>query len=288
MIIHHDKIGGDQMKTLTSLKKLALGALATSALLWGTVTQAIPTQIGIAIDGSGSINSTEFATQRNGLASAFAALPTDSSVEITVVQFSSGAVTEISPVVIDSVATRDALVASTNAITQIGGGTVPGTAIDLLTSLMTSSANFGGDSIINLSTDGGFYLPDAKASAEAAKAAGIDALTAEAIGSGADTGNLLQMVYNPSSNPGDGSAVLLATDASPPNPLTSPAWVVPVSNFAAFGPVLDAKIQAIVQPKPVPEPNVLYLLGIGLLAWVFSVRVVRRRRNHDMNLLAAA
>lgn len=253
------------------------------------VSAAITTQLGIAIDGSGSVNSSEFNTQRSGLANAFAALPIDGSVEITVVQFASSAQTEVAPVVIDSLATRNALVAQVNGISQTGGGTAPANAVNLLTSLMTGSAYFNGgavDSIINLSTDGGFYLPPASASAVSAKAAGIDALTAEAIGPGANTTNLLAMVYNPTSNPGDGSAQLLATNATPPNPMTNPAWVVPVSDFNAFGAVINSKIQAIVTPGPVgvPEPETLLLLTVGLLGLFGS----RRMSSNKMTKLAAA
>ena len=277
------------MKYIKALRKFALGAIASTALVWGGVANALPTQLGIAIDGSGSVSSADFAIQKNGLSAAFAALPVDSSVEITLVQFASGAQIEAGPVVIDSLATRDALVASTNAIVQTQGGTNPAAAINALTNAMTGSTSFGGDSIINLSTDGGFGLSSALTSANAAKAAGIDALTAEAIGPGAGTSNLLAMVYNSNSNPNDGSSVLLPSNSAPGNPLTNPAWVVPVTSFTAFGPVIGSKIQAIVgPPTAVPEPGAIALIGIGMLALVFSQAFSRRRRGRDMNMFAAA
>ena len=266
---------------LTRLKALALSvplALASASAF------AAPTQLGFAIDGSGSINSTEFSTQRQGLANAFGALPTDSSVEITVVQFSSSQRLEVGPLLIDSVATRNSLVTQTNAIGQLGGGTDPELAIDRLTSEMTGSSNFGGDSIINLSTDGGFSLSPALTSANAAKAAGIDALTGEGIGSGANLNNLQSLVYGPNTNPNDGSGQILATDATPPNPLATGVnpWVVPVSDFNAFGPVIQSKIQAVVD-VPAPATLILTLAGIAGLA---ATRIGRRRQS--ATALAAA
>lgn len=279
------------MRTKLMRRVPALAALAALAFAGGQASAAVITQIGIAIDGSGSIGSADFSTQRSGLATAFGALPTDGTVEITVVQFASSAQLEIGPVVVDSVATRNTLVANTNAISQTGGGTVPGTALDLLTAQMTASANFDGgavDSIINLSTDGGFSVSPAVAAAVSARAAGIDALTAEAIGPFAATDNLLDMVFNPTTAPNTGGGVLLATDASPPNPLTSAPWVVPISDFNAFGPVIDAKIQAIVAPPQVSEPGTAALLLLGGLLLLVTRRKARSSVASGAHLAAAA
>jgi len=225
------------MKIRNYLTKLLTGAIFAAAAAWVNVAHAMPTQLGIGIDSSGSVSSADFAIQRDGLASALA------------------------------------------TFTRIGGGTRLDRAINLLTSEMTGSANFGGDSIINVSTDGDFTASIAVTAAADAKAAGIDAITAEAIGPSAGTSNLMRVVYGPGSNPDDGSAVLLAANAAPENPLTSAPWVVPVTDFTAFGGVLNAKIQAIVvPPSAVPEPGALALLGIGMLGFAGCHRRNRRRR----------
>lgn len=255
-------------------------ALAVPLAFAGVSAAAAPvTQLGFGIDGSGSVSSSDFSTQINGLSSAFGVLPTDSTVEVTVVQFSSSAQTEVGPTLIDSASTRSSIITQTNNITQTGGGTDPEDAIDKLNSELTGSSNFGDDSIINISTDGGFTVSPAQTAAQNAKDDGIDALTGEAIGTGADQQALADIVFGPNSDPGDGSGQILAEDASPPNPLASGVdpWVVPVSDFDTFGDVIQAKLQASVPGTPVPVPPTVLLLLSGIVA-VAASRVLQRRR----------
>jgi hypothetical protein len=244
------------------------------AVVAATAQGVVATQLGFTMDGSGSISAANFTLMKNGYAAAFAGLPIDGSVEVTLVQFAGGGtVVEIAPTVITSVADRTALIAAVNAITQNFGGTPMAAGIDLTRSVMTGSANFNGGavtSIINIATDG---APDSGAAtvtaALNAEAALIDALTAEAIGTGASTTFLSSIVFGPTCVlcPTPGGGTVLALNAAPPNPITSNPWVVPVSDFNAFGDVIDAKIQAVVNPTP--EPGSLGLLAAALagLGW---------------------
>ena len=245
------------------LAPLALGLAA----LAGTSSFAAPTtQLGFLWDESGSIGSTDFQVMRSGYAAALAALPTDGSVEVTVYSFASSAAQIVAPTVINSVATRNAVVALITANTQSGGSTNMAAGISAISAAMKNSSIYsaGLASIINIATDG---VPnDAAATVIAAQAAetlGIDALTAEAIGSGTDTGFLRDMVFSPLAGPCNNCGTVLAVNSVPPNPMTSNPWVLPVNTFDDFGTAINAKVQAIVNPTP--EPGILMLLSLGLV-----------------------
>jgi len=248
---------------MTMIRNMMVAAVL--ALVVGVAslpTRAAPTQLGFAIDGSGSIGPADFTLQTGGLAAAFAALPTDSTVEVTIVQFASGSVLEQAPLLIDSPATRTALIATTNAITQTGGGTNIPAGVAQLTTQMTGSANFDPasttQSFINVSTDG-VSSGDLNAAGTAAVAAGIDSISAEAVGSGANP-NLLLPLVRPLPNVG-----ILPADSAPPNPLNG-GWVLPITNFNSFAPAIASKIQVIVNT---PEPASLAVFAIGLLGLGF-------------------
>ena len=71
-----------------AIKRLVVSAIAAAAIGISGTASAVPTQIGFAIDGSGSVNANDFDLQIEGLTAAFAGLPVDGSVEVTVVQLS--------------------------------------------------------------------------------------------------------------------------------------------------------------------------------------------------------
>ena len=250
---------------------------------------AVITQLGFLVDGSGSISAADFNTMRTGYAAAFSGLPVDGSVELTLVQFGSTTVgagtavttTVINNLVIDSVAARALAVAQVTAMLQIGGATPMAAGIDAMRQELVTSANFslGIASLINMATDGQptFPAPDSLArsltvsAAAAADAAGIDALTVEAIGTGVDLAFLRSIVFSPLG--GAGTGVVLPLNSTPPNPMTSRAWVLPVNSFDDFPTAIRNKVQAVVVSTP--EPGSIALIALGLAAFGFS----RRRRS---------
>ena len=262
------------MSTSTVRALLLAVPLAFAA---STSSAVVMTQLGFAVDGSGSISAPNFALQRTGYANAFAGLPTDGSVEVTMVQFGvGGTAATVVPATVITAASLPGVIAAVNAMVQGGGTTPMDVGISMTAANLTGSANFNGGvgvaSIINISTDG---APNSQAltitAAGNAKTAGIDAMISEAV-AGADTGFLIDIVFGPTcaACPGTNLGTLLPVNSVPPNPMTSNPWVLPVNSFDDFGTAINQKIQATI--VRVPEPESLALVAIAMLGLLLSTR----------------
>lgn len=257
------------MNVIRSLRNTAAAfALAAAAL---PASAAVTTQLGFLVDGSGSIGSANFGLMRTAYAAALNALPTDGTVEVTLYRFQgNGADAIIAPTIVTA-GSLAGLVASVNAMAFLGGGTPTTEGITAISGAMLGSANYstGLRSIINLGTDG---VPNNQATAIAAALAarngGIDAMTAEAIGS-FDSGAIRDMVFSPLLGPCNNCGTVLLAGSVPPDPMTSNPWVLPVATFQQFEAALLAKVRA--STGQVPEPGSMALLALSLMG-MFAVR----------------
>ena len=250
------------MKFLSNIALTIAGSLALV-----TAAQAVPIQtaIGLSIDGSGSISSSNFALQRDAYAGVLgdgSILPADGSVVIYVNQFSSSVQTEVAALRINDEADRTSLIDGINAMAQlnsstnIGGGILD--AADALDSFLGGFdvSDFAPDfrALIDVSTDGFHNTGPEPDTASSDVLAGVglanvtfDQVNCLGVGSSADCSWI------------QGSSFSLNADS-----------------FADFESVLQTKLGREIgtDPSEVPEPVSLGLLSVGLVA----MGVMRRRR----------
>ncbi|RKZ38410.1 MAG: hypothetical protein DRQ49_03770 [Gammaproteobacteria bacterium] len=145
-----------------------------------------------AVDGSGSISSSNFQLQIEGLARAIeksSVVPQNSRVILSIVQFSGGVRVEISPILIDSQATANAVAAQVRAIGQLNGGTNIAGAIDACTQQFRFTTD---KQVIDVSTDG--QSSGSSGAADRAIAAGVDVINALGVGRGINVDELQSLV----------------------------------------------------------------------------------------------
>lgn len=214
---------------------VALAALLPPA---ATAQPCTAVQLCIALDGSGSISTANFALMKTGLADAMrdaSVLPRDGSVQIGIAQFGTTTRTEVSPTVINGEAAAMTLADQIQAIAKVEGGTPIDEAIQQCRTLLNTAC--AGRQVINIVTDGEpNSAQSAVAARDAAVAAGVDELNAEAVAAPAGAFAFLrdQLVWP---QPG--------VEAPP---FVSGGFVIRTDTFEDFAEAVRGKIGQIVGP----------------------------------------
>lgn len=243
------------MKRLVAVASLAGLILAFG--MFSTAQTKVVLQLGLLVDGSGSIVASDFELVRNALIRALSdpdLIPHTGVVEITVVQFSDErARVEVAPTVLTTSSVTD-ITGKLQSMTQGRGGTPLWLGMDAIADAMVGSPNFtvAERQTVNVATDGQPQVPVSNISVaqgitlsnEARDRAinkGIDEIDAEGVGQAiTDIGFrnfLLDFVWPQPGKLVDGSVV---------DHNFEPGFVQLVASFQDFEEALRAKVEAIV------------------------------------------
>ena len=231
------------------MKPLAVITMALLLTGFGAGAHGASTELVLAIDGSGSIVTSDWAMMLSGYAAAIAnpsIVPQDGSVALGVVQFSSSARVEI-PITTITSGNVSALAASIASLSQMGFRTNISEGITVAETLL--SDDFTGNQIIDVSTDGCQTEGDLSP---------LEAAMAAVDSGNADTVNVI----------GIGQALDCDFDYG------VDSFSVDVDDFDGFGVAIADKIAREIDPM-VPAPGALLLanLGVGLLYWTQRRRI---------------
>ena len=258
-----------------------------------------PVELAFLVDGSGSITSSDFSIMLNGIADALVnpkCVPHNGTLELTVIQFGSGATVEVAPKLINSLTDAQNVASVIRNIVKDDGGTDYEAGFDLAIATVRFALS---RQLINITTDG---APNSESGAIAARQralnAGFDEIDAEGIGlsvangRSAPTTNDPAVVNDPISFLRDNIVYPQPGLLSPPAtwPPNKAGWVRLVNDANAFAATVCEKFQIVVSaetatptvtpvpvaPVPVPEPITIVLFGTGLAG--LATYAQRRKR----------
>ncbi len=249
-------------------------ALTIAIMSIGSVSATDKVDLFFLVDGSGSISSSDFQLQKEGLAEAIkdsTVIPQDGSVSVCVIVFGYGddAKVIVSPTTINSQSTADSVFATVMAQSQPGGGTPMAAAFDL------AVANFPGDpsgrQVIDLSTDG---EPDSATATTNSRDAALD--------KGFDEVNAIGVGLTPG-----GSAEQFLQNLASPQPSTSaPGFYMPAVSYQEFKDKMRDKIIKEVQPTPTqpsegPSGGQAAAAAIAIAAIMIFIYILKKQPRRE-------
>lgn len=207
-------------------------ALTIAIVSTGSVSAVDKVDLFFLVDGSSSINHSNFESQKQGLAYAIndtAIVPQNGRVSVCVIQFSTDAQVEVKLTAITDQSVADEVAAQILNIKQLNKSTNMGRAFDV------AVASFPGDpsglQIIDLSTDGKSNAVATMTARNKALEAGFDEVNTLGVGTDIDETLLRNLVY--------------------PQPFNSaPGFYIPAVNYTEFKAKMKDKIIKEVQRGP--------------------------------------
>lgn len=194
---------------MTTIRRVYLAVLlviiAAVAALFAQPASAMVAsdrQVVLLLDGSGSISSSDWNLQKQGIEAALqdtSVIPRDGSIAIGVVQWSNNITrVEVPLTLIDSATAAQDVTDLVLAMVQIGGGTNPGDGIRAGTNELLANGDPTGEWILCQSTDGTLNQGESLATSTAfAQASGVDRYSVIAIEDGGFTRETARSTYGP-------------------------------------------------------------------------------------------
>jgi hypothetical protein len=239
---------------------------------------AADTDIVFSIDGSGSIDATDFDTEKRAIVSALRnsdLFPVDGTVAVGVVQWAGGRVVDEVPLrLLSSAEDLAAVAAGIDGVSQLGGGTNTGDGIVAAAGMVSGGARAGARQTICVTTDGtvntGIGLPEARAEAESR---GVDRLAFATLEDPGFSEAVARAEYGPialdaevahSRSPSEFSAVLPTACLRPTLKLVALEPNQGVQDWAASVPMIAGRetfVRAFLEPG---DPDASYPVGLRL------------------------
>jgi hypothetical protein len=254
---------GKTILVLIMVLALLIGFIGSSTVVLADDTVPVSTQMAFCLDGSGSIWPDEWAIMINGLDNAIgnpAYVPQDGSVELSIIQFSTGyggpdARLELAPTIVTD-STIGGILTTINGITQMGRRTNLSAGITLSANTLVNSPNYSPDiwQVINIVTDGepnepGAGEPEAQAAVDAAVASGIDEIDVETVGISSTNAIITwlatSIVYPDGTE--DGVGAIIPTDDYPVHPNPDRGFVRICQQWEDLQAAIEAKLTVILQ-----------------------------------------